>query len=540
MSRARRSGITEGMSRPRGVLVVAAPLALTLAAMLEPWASSLASAAPSTPGPTTRDRTRPPNVLFIVADDLNTALGTYGHPLVETPHLDRLAARGVRFDRAYTQYPLCSPSRTSFLTGRRPNVTRILTNPGPQPGREGPGYLGPYAQHFRSVLPATVTLPQLFRAGGWFVTRVGKMYHYGVPADIGTGSLDDYASWDLAINPRGRDRDDEAHITTLARNAVGSGPRFGGVLSWLSADGRDDEQTDGIAATEAIRLLERHKRRKERFFLAVGFYRPHTPFVAPRRYFAKYPKDRVQPGSKDPREDAGTPGLAYASASTKPEQARMTEDERRSAVQAYYASITFMDAQVGRLLDALGRLGLEQETIVTFTSDHGYHLGEHGLWQKQSLFEQSARVPLIVAGPGVKARGKAAGAPVELLDLYPTLADLAGLTAPTYVEGKSLRPMLEDATATVKPAAFTQVMRSGGVHGLSVRTARWHYVAWQYGEAGRQLYDTAVDPGEVRNLAGDPAHAATLAELHALALANWPPGSWGDLDAPAGKAAKRP
>jgi arylsulfatase A-like enzyme len=475
-----------------------------------------------------------PSVLFMVADDLNTALGAYGHPVVKSPNIDRLAARGVKFDRAYTQYPLCSPSRTSFLTGRRPNATRIFTNPG---RFAGPGETGNiYAYHFRATIPDTVTLGQLFRGGGYLVARVGKLYHYGVPADIGTSSLDDYWSWDIAVNPRGRDRDDEAKIVTLAPEAVGPGPRFGGVLSWLAADGRDEEQTDGVAATEAIRLLERFKKRGERFFLAVGFYRPHTPYVAPKKYFKHYPLDKIRPGALAGGEKERTPELAYGSA--RPEQAKMTDEQRREAVQAYYASVTFMDAQVGRVLGALERLGLDKNTVVVFTSDHGYHLGEHGLWQKMSLFDQSARVPLIIAGPGTRAAGKAARAPVELVDLYPTLADLCGLAPPPYLDGKSLRPMLEDAARAVKPAAFTQVMRGQNVHGLSVRTERWHYIEWQYGDKGRQLYDTAADPEEIKNLADDPGHAATVAEMRKHLLENWPKTAWPALAA-TGEPARR-
>ncbi len=455
-----------------------------------------------------------PNVLFLVADDLNTALGCYGHPLVKSPHIDRLAKRAVRFERAYCQYPLCSPSRTSFLTGRRPNATKVFTNPGSSasPMRQI------YSVHFRTTIPDTVTLPELFRQNGYFVARVGKLFHYGVPGDIGTGGFDDHRSWDLAVNPRGRDKDDEEKITTLAPEAKGSA-RFGGVLSWLAADGADAEQTDGIAAAEAVRLLERFKERQQPFFLAVGFYRPHTPYVAPKKYFAPYPLAKVSPGVLAPDERRATPAHAYESA--KPQQDAMSDEQRRQAVSAYHASTTFLDAQVGRVLAALGRLGLDKSTIVVFTSDHGYHLGEHGLWQKMSLFEQSGRVPMLIAAPGAKGNGRTAAAPVELVDLYPTLADLCGLEAPPYLDGKSLRPVLDDVTATVKPAAYTQVTH-GNVTGFSARSERWHYIEWDHGRQGRQLYDTQADPQELRNLVGDPAQAQTVAEMRALVGKNWP------------------
>ena len=431
------------------------------------------------------------NVLFLIADDLNTDLGVYGAP-VRSPNIDRLAARGIRFDRAYAQYPLCSPSRSSLLTGRRPNATGVLTNPSKSP----------MSPHFRERLPDAITLPQLFRTNGWFVARVGKLYHYGVPNDIGTASLDDYRSWDLAINPRGRDRDIHDRIVTLVPG------QFGGTVSWLADDGPDAEHTDGIGATEAVRLLERFKGNSQPFFLAVGFYRPHTPYVAPKPYFDLYPRDRIEPPTLSDADRTRTPEAAYRSA--RKEQDAMTDDQRRQAIQAYRASTTFMDAQVGHVLDALDRLGLSDNTVVVFTSDHGYHLADHGLWQKMSLFEKSARVPLIIAAPGAKARGRAARGLAELVDLYPTLASLAGLTAPGPVDGVSLAPMLDDPAATVKDAAFTQAR-----DGYAVRTDRWRYIEWAAGEQGTQLYDMERDPAETASLAQDPRHAATVADLRA-------------------------
>jgi uncharacterized sulfatase len=475
---------------------------------------------------------RKPNVLFLSADDLCTALGCYGHPLVKSPNIDALAARGVKFERAYCQFPLCSPSRTSFLTGRRPNVTQIFTNPS---AAYATGAKTFYSVHFRTTLPDTITMPQLFRQHGYFVTRIGKLFHYGVPADIGTASFDDYRSWDYTINPRGRDKDDEDEITTLTPKAQGAG-RFGATLSWLAAKGADEEQTDGIAATEAIAMLEKLKKRNQPFFLAVGFYRPHTPYVAPKKYFDLYPLDKVQPGKLEPGEKEKAPAPAYASG--KPEQDKMTDQQRRQAAQAYHASTSFMDAQVGRVLGALKRLDLERDTVVVFTSDHGYHLGEHGLWQKMSIWDESARVPLVIAAPGAKGSGKTAKSPVELVDLYPTLADLCGLTAPEYLDGKSLRPMLDDPAKSVKPAALTQVAR-GNFHGLSVRTERWHYIAWDYGDKGAQLYDHTADAHELTNLADDPKHAATVAEMKQLVLKNWPKDGWPPAEPATQPAAKR-
>jgi choline-sulfatase len=436
------------------------------------------------------------NVLFLMADDLNNDLGVYGAP-VRSPNIDRLAARGVRFDRAYTQYPLCSPSRSSLLTGRRPNATGVLTNPLPKT---------PMSPHFREKLPDAITMPQLFRTSGWFAARVGKLYHYGVPIQIGTGGLDDYLSWDLTINPRGHDREVHDRIFSLRPG------QFGAALSWLGDEGPDGEQTDGIAAIEAERLLERFKRNGESFFLAVGFYRPHTPYVAPKRYFDIYPRDRIQLPALSDADRSRTPEAAYRSAFT--EQDSMTDEQRREAIQAYWASITFMDAQVGHVLDALDRLGLSDNTIVVFTSDHGYHLGDHGLWQKMSAFERSARVPLIIAAPGAKARGSATQGLAELVDLYPTLADLAGLKPTSSVDGVSLAPMLQDPKAKVKDAAFTQVR-----NGYAVRTDRWRFIEWDGGQQGTQLYDMDTDPGETTNLAADPKHASTVNDLRARVAA---------------------
>jgi arylsulfatase A-like enzyme len=442
---------------------------------------------------------RKTNVLFLVSDDLNCDLGCYGHPQVQSPHIDKLAQRGVRFERAYCQYPLCSPSRTSFLTGRRPDETKIHTNAGA--GRTPAAYDA--HPHFRDFIPDTVTLPQLFRNNGYFVARVGKLYHYGVPGQIGTPGLDDPPSWNLIVNPAGRDKAEEHRIFTLVPG------QYGGTLSWLAADGTDAEQTDGLVATAAISLLEAHK--EGPFFLAVGFYRPHTPYVAPRSYFNGYPPGSIPLPELSADDKARTPAAAYQSA--KRDQEDMTDDLRREAIQAYHASITFMDAQVGQVLEALDRLGLADNTVVAFTSDHGYHMYEHGLWQKMSLFENAARVPLIVSAPGAQGKGQSTPALAELVDVYPTLADLCGLAAPDYLDGVSLRPVLEDPSASVKDAAFTQVRRGQNKHAYSVRTAKWRYTLWNGGADGEQLYDMEADPGETRNLAGDPAHAATVAEL---------------------------
>jgi len=436
------------------------------------------------------------NVLFIATDDLNCSLGCYGHPVVKTPNLDRLAARGTRFDRAYCQFPLCSPSRSSLLTGLRPDTTQVFD----------------LKRHFREALPGVVTLPQLFRTNGWFTARVGKIYHYGVPGDIGTSGLDDPPSWDQVVNPRGRDKTDEKLLTNhTPKRGLGSS------LSFLAADGADEEQTDGIGATEAIRLVEMHRDRP--FFIACGFYRPHCPYVSPKAWFEHVPRDLARVPAAPEAWRAAVPAPALASTQPWP-WFGVSEAQAREALHAYWAAIEFVDAQAGRLLDALDRLQLTRKTIVVFWSDNGYHVGEHGLWKKQSLFENSARVPLIVAAPGQNVRGQASRRTVELLDIYPTLAALCGLRPPHALHGRSLKPLLDDPEEPWDKPAFTQTWR-GGFAGHSIRTEQWRYTEWDDGRKGAELYDYNTDPGETTNLAADPKYAVRVAELKLALRENW-------------------
>lgn len=432
---------------------------------------------------------RKPNVLFLICDDLNCDLACYGHPLVKSPNIDRLAKRGVRFDRAYCQYPLCGPSRASFMTGLYPDQTLVRRN----------------AVYIREHVPNVLTMPQLFRKHGYFATRIGKIYHYNVPRHIGTSGHDDPYSWNYTINPRGRDVDDEDKIFSLRPGS------FGGTLSWLAADGTDKEQTDGIAATEAVRLLKEYAEDDRRFFLAVGLYRPHTPYVAPKKYFDMYPPDTIKVPDVPEGYLNTLPKAARDSISRKKDQLNLPDETARKAIQAYYASITFADAQLGRILDALDESGLADNTVVLFTSDHGYHMGEHGHWQKTTLFENAARVPLIIAGPGVaeQATGRTASVPVEMTDFYPTLADMCGLPKPNHVSGVSLAPVLRDVDATPRESAFTQY-----AGGYSIRTPRYRYTAWgENGKGGAELYDHETDPEEMHNLAGSKKHAETIGSL---------------------------
>ncbi len=442
-----------------------------------------------------------PNVLFIAVDDMNNDLGCYGHPLVKSPNIDRLAARGVRFDRAYCQFPLCSPSRSSLMTGLRPGHTRVFD----------------LQYHFRQGLPDVVTLSQCFGQNGYYYGRVGKIYHYGNPGDIGTSGLDDPNSWQEFFNPAGRDK--TALEQDLIRYPASKKAGLGAAMAFLSdKPGRDEDHTDGKVATQAIALLEKHK--SEPFFLAIGFYKPHTPWIAPSKYFDLYALDKITLPEVATNFTQTVPAPSLASTRPWPYQG-VTSDQARECKLAYYAAISFVDAQIGRVLDAMDRLKLWDNTIVVFWSDHGYHLGEHGLWMKQSCYEESARVPLIIAAPGQKARGQVSPRIVELLDLYPTLTDLAGVTPPKNLEGASLRPLLNDPQATWTRPAFTQVQR-GGFPGYTVRTDRWRYIEWDDGAKGAQLYDHDADPQELNNLAGNPKFASAQAELKALVKKNWP------------------
>lgn len=447
------------------------------------------------------DAVEKPNVLFIVSDDLNCYLGCYGNTLVQTPNIDRLASRGVLFERAYCQFSVCNASRASFMTGRRPDETLVYDN----------------GTHFRKALPNVVTMPQMFRNNGYFVARVGKIFHYSVPRGIGTDGRDDPPSWEHKVNPKGRDVADEDRIFSLVPG------QFGGTLSWLSADGDDSEQTDALGATAAIELMRQRGDRP--FFLAVGFYRPHTPYVAPHAWFLKYPQDKMTPPFVPADDRADMSPLAYFYGR---EQEEMSDKLKREARQAYAASISFMDAQVGRLLDAIDDLNLTRHTIVVFTSDHGYHMGEHGYWQKESLNEESARVPLIISVPAMKRAGKSTKALCEMIDIYPTLADLCDLDPPSDLSGVSLVPHLNSPEMPGKRFAVTQAVRYKGrsvsatrkmkrtVHGYSIRTDRFRFISWDDGNEGEELYDHQTDPNEFRNLALDPAFSEVVASMRKL------------------------
>ena len=415
------------------------------------------------------------NVLLIIADDLNCDIGAYGNIVVKTPNIDRLTERGILFENAHNQYPLCGPSRASFMTGMYTNQTKITKN----------------NMNLRNSVPDVITMGQRFRQNGYQSVRIGKMFHYDNPSAIGTSGNDDIYSWDQTVNPYGRDKIEEYKINTLTPR------KYGGTLSWLAADGKDEEQTDGIGASEANKKLDEFANSNTPFFLAVGFFRPHTPFVATKKYFDLYDKEKIEIPEISKEYLSTLPNPAVRSIRAKKNQLKLEKELAQEIKEAYYATISFVDAQVGRILDKLKATGLDKNTIVVFTSDHGYHLGEHGHWQKQTLFENATRIPLIISTPNSVNKGAISKSPVELIDLYPTLMDLTFINTPEHVVGKSLEPIMKNVNASIRGSALTRWR-----NGYSIKTKRYRLTKWgRYGELGYELYDHNNDKKELINLA---------------------------------------
>ena len=424
------------------------------------------------------------NVLLIIADDLRDEGGAFTRAQVKMPNLDRLAARGVRFERAYVQYTVCNPSRNSFLTGLRAEQTEIVDN----------------KTRLRAQLPDVITLPQLFKDKGWHTEAFGKIFH------LGGGN-------DAQANEKWMDLPKSWHAST-AFSATNTGKKIegrnltGGELEWCHwgiAEGGDDDQPDGQIAAATVKLIE--EQGANPWFIGCGFMKPHDPFIAPRKYFDLYPPAEMKLW-RDPSDMTPAPPLALSG--PKKEFAKFTDRERLEFLRAYCAGASFMDAQLGRVLDALDRGKLWDKTIVVFISDHGYHTGERQWWNKSTLFERSCRAPLIIAAPSAQA-GTTCRSLVEFVDLFPTLAESCGLTPPNGLAGKNLQPLLADPSASVKDAAFTLVTRDRGQYGQSVRTARWRFTQWS--DEAQELYDHDNDSEENHNVA--KSHPEIVAQLSA-------------------------
>lgn len=424
------------------------------------------------------------NVLFIISDDLTlTALSCYGNEVCKTPNIDRIAAVGTRFTRAYCQGTYCGPSRASFMTGYYPHAIQLL---GYGPPRPKIGDRDTWAGHFKRA--------------GYYSARVGKIFHMGVPGGIekGTDGSDDPISWTERFNCQGPEWKAPGKGETLENNPDGKKPVMGGnTFVVVEADGDDLVHADGKAAAKACELITRHK--DERFFLGVGFVRPHVPFVAPRRYYEPFPwkKSVLPPKVAGDWDDIPKAGINYKTSKNM----KMDLVRQKKAVAGYYASVAYMDAQVGKVMAALEDAGIADETIVIFTSDHGYHLGEHDFWAKVSLHEESVLVPLIISVPGKKPA--VCNSFTELLDLFPTLSSLCGLEVPERLQGKDVSRMLDDPSHSVRDAAFAVNGK-----GFLLRDDRWAYM--QYGEKARrgiELYDMKKDPRQLTNLAEDGRYA---------------------------------
>ncbi|MGB7156428.1 MAG: sulfatase [Tepidisphaeraceae bacterium] len=470
------------------------------------------------PAQTTQSaKPKPMNVLFIAVDDLRPQLGCYGQAQMKTPNLDALAASGLLFNRAYCQQAVCSPSRTSLLTGRRPDTTRVYD----------------LETHFRTTIPDVITLPQHFKNGGYHTQGFGKIYH---------GSLDDERSWSVPHTPvpgpayadpktlaeikAKREALRDQDLKPRRQNRLIKGP------PWESAEVSDDDKLpDGKTASSAIKALREVKDKP--FFLAVGFVKPHLPFVAPKKYFDLYPPAEQIALPKDDARPQGAPDIAFTDFGELrgyvgvPKDGPVPEQQARELIRAYYAATSYMDAQVGRLLAELDALGLRDNTIIILWGDHGWHLGEQGQWCKHTNFENATRAAMMIAVPGKVSgvkRGAKTDALVEFVDIYPTLCELAGLSLPAGLEGTSFVSLLADPSRAWKPAAFSQYPRRGNVMGYSMRTDRYRYTEWQ-GEGGKpvatELYDHQTDPAETTNIAAQADQAEVVKKLAEQLSAGW-------------------
>jgi iduronate 2-sulfatase len=439
----------------------------------------------------------PPNVLFIISDDLTCALSGYGRRQCSTPKIDELARRGVQFDRAYTMSPLCGPSRAAIMSGLSPWTTGVMSNYSNKGNQDV----------LRQNVPNLVTLPQFLRQKGYYAARVSKIYHMNIPDDIisGTTSSDDKESWDVAVNVKAQEHHTPGEKEDLSPAMKISGCDF----IKVEAEGEDTSLADRMAADKAIAMMPDLARSGKPFFLGVGLVRPHVPLVAPKRFFEQFPfKEMILAEQvENDLDDVPEPALKMKNFP----RYGMNVEQQKKALAAYYASVSFMDAQVGRLLESLKTNGLEDNTIVVFISDHGWNLGEHECWQKRSLWEDVIRTPLIISAPG-KAQGKRCARIVEHADIYPTLVELCGFTPPAHLAGQSLAPLLKDPDAKEWSGKAAYTITCAGA-GESLRTDQWHLNLWSDGKKGVELYDTQKDPGEFTNLAKVDEHRETRDRL---------------------------
>ncbi len=454
-----------------------------------------------------------PNILLIISDDLNTRIGPYMEIDRHTPNLDRLASEGVRFTRTYCQYPLCGPSRASFMSGLYPETNGVLGN-NDQPGS------------YRKQTPALANHPSMagfFREQGYYTARVSKIYHMGVPGGIERGDPggDDPDSWDYAYNVMGPETMSRGDLELLSPGNLHYGSNFARMI--LPND-RAETQTDYLAASQAIAILEnrigkvpekgtnKQKLKSDApFFLAVGLVRPHVPLIAPENCFEYYPDDEMDV----PEVAIGNNVPDAALKRSNPRIWKMNEEQKKKTIAGYMASVRFMDEQVGRLLNTLDELKIRDETIVIFISDHGYNLGEHDCWSKVSLWEGSVRIPMIISYPGYKQNyGSTNESITKLIDLYPTLTDLCGMSdkQPEILQGKSLAGIIKGETSETKDKIAYTI--TGG-KGASIRSERWRYTRWgENVEIGNEeLYDHKTDPEENINRATDANFQKDLMEL---------------------------
>ena len=476
-----------------------------------------------------------PNVLFIASDDMRPQLGCYGDPTVKSPHLDALAQRGVVFKQSYCQQALCSPSRISMLSGRYPATTGIF-----EIGRP-----------LRATMPDITTLPQHFKNNGYHTRSLGKIYHVGI---------DDDASWTIPAWHSRKPRASPASLAAMAARrksyetkgvpppAKGSGALFYAVPAFEAVDCGDDDLLDGDTAVNAIAQLREHaKKPQQPFFLAVGFANPHVPWITPKKYFDLYDPAKL-PLAKNEFLPTGAPAFAATSGQdfrwyAGVPQGELPESYKRQCLQGYLAAISYVDAQVGRLLAALDESGLAKNTIVIFWSDHGYYMGEHTWWgAKHNNYEGATRNAMIIATPGLSSAGQRSLALAQSVDIAPTLTALCGLPAHPGFQGRNLQPVLADPAATVNEAAFSWYPKAGWL-GVAMRTREWRFIEWT--KPGEQpvyeLYDSVGDVQNDQNLATRPEHSRVLATLSAQLRARFPVQAFREPGAaPPRKAKNRP